>query len=157
MAAALLGPLVAALVLRRRRGVCLAACAYTVFVVHASFDWDWELPAVTVAGLWCGVALLAEPGSFRTVSVGGRRRAAAEIFARQLPGGFWERNDRFYVPKYFSTNWMLLILSDLGLTKKDKRVAAACEEWIQKFSKPDGGFAMEGSKTAHLCTTGQYG
>jgi hypothetical protein len=79
---------------------------------------------------------------------------AAEIFARQLPGGFWERNDRLYVPKYFSTNWMLLILSDLGLTKKDKRVEAACEEWIQKFSKPDGGFAMEGSKTAHLCTTG---
>jgi hypothetical protein len=78
-AAALLGPLVAAFRLRRRRGVCLAACAYTVFVVHASFDWDWELPAVTVAGLWCGIALLAEPGSFRTVS--GRAVRAAVVVA----------------------------------------------------------------------------
>ncbi len=78
----------------------------------------------------------------------------AEIFARQLHGGFWERNDRFYVPKYLSSNWMLLILSDLGLTKKDKRIAAACEEWMQKFAKSDGGFGMDGIKYSHLCTTG---
>ncbi len=73
----LLAPLVAAVRLRHRRGVCLAACGYTVFVVHAGFDWDWELPAVTVAGLWYGVALLAEPGSYRTL----RARAARPALA----------------------------------------------------------------------------
>jgi hypothetical protein len=61
---------VAAIRRRRRTGVCLAACAYTIFVIHASFDWDWELPAVTVAGLWFGVALMSDPGSFRRVSRG---------------------------------------------------------------------------------------
>jgi Flp pilus assembly protein TadD len=28
------------------------------FLVHAGVDWDWELPAVVVVGLLCGVALL---------------------------------------------------------------------------------------------------
>jgi O-antigen ligase len=35
-----------------------AAAAYAVFVVHAALDWDWELPAVTVAALFCGGSLL---------------------------------------------------------------------------------------------------
>jgi hypothetical protein len=83
-----------------------------------------------------------------------KRGWAADILVRQNPGGYWEGSERFYVPKYFSTNWMLLILSDLGLTKKDKRTALACEQWMQRFSKTDGGFAMEGSKASHLCTTG---
>jgi hypothetical protein len=49
---------------------------------------------------------------------------------------------------------MLLILSDLGLTKNEERIALACEQWMERFSKADGGFAMEGSKASHLCTTG---
>jgi len=68
MALVLLAPLLGAIRWRRRPGVCLAACAYAIFVIHASFDWDWELPAVTVTGLWFAVALLTEPGSFRRVS-----------------------------------------------------------------------------------------
>jgi hypothetical protein len=79
---------------------------------------------------------------------------AADILARQDPEGYWESKERFYTPKYLSTNWMLLILSDLGLTKKDKRIALACEQWMERFSKKDGGSAMEGSKASHLCTTG---
>ena len=74
-AAVLLGPLVAAVRLRRRPGVCLAAGAYAVFVIHASFDWDWELPAVTAAGLWCAAALLADAGSTpRDLRAGAARR-----------------------------------------------------------------------------------
>jgi O-Antigen ligase len=34
-----------------------AAGAYAAFAAHACVDWDWELPAVTLAGLFCGVAL----------------------------------------------------------------------------------------------------
>jgi hypothetical protein len=33
-----------------------AAGAYAVFLVHAGVDWDWELPAVTCAGLTAGIA-----------------------------------------------------------------------------------------------------
>jgi hypothetical protein len=36
-----------------------ATGAYTAFLVHAAVDWDWEVPAVTIAGLACGAALLS--------------------------------------------------------------------------------------------------
>ena len=79
---------------------------------------------------------------------------AAELLARQHPEGYWEGMDRFYVPKYSSTNWMLLILSDLGLTRKDRRIALASEQWMKRFSKADGGFGVDGAKSSHLCVTG---
>ena len=79
---------------------------------------------------------------------------AAEILATQNPGGWWVGEEALYRPKYLSTNWMLLILSDLGLTKEDPRIAKACDLWMSRFTKEDGGFAMDGGKRGHLCTTG---
>lgn len=79
---------------------------------------------------------------------------AAEILARQNPDGSWVSNERLYTPKYLSTNWMLLILSDLGLTKADPRISKACELWMKRFSRKDGGFAMDSSKLSHHCTAG---
>jgi len=55
--AALLTPLVAAVRARKRSLTPIAAGAYVAFLVHASVDWDWELSAVTLAGLLCGVAV----------------------------------------------------------------------------------------------------
>jgi hypothetical protein len=48
------------LALRRRLDPVTATAAggYVAFLVHAGVDWDWELPAVTLAGLFCGAALL---------------------------------------------------------------------------------------------------
>jgi len=58
--ALLLGaPLVA---VRRARSAPLAAAAcggYVAYLAHASIDWDWEVPAVTLTALFCGLALLA--------------------------------------------------------------------------------------------------
>jgi len=79
---------------------------------------------------------------------------AAEILARQNATGWWLRGENLYTPKYLSTKWMLLILSDLGLTKQDPRIAKACSLWIKKFSKSDGGFGMDSSKSSHLCVVG---
>jgi len=57
--AALAVPLVAAV--RAHTDVAAVATgAYVAFLVHAGVDWDWEMPAVTVAGLACGIAVLAE-------------------------------------------------------------------------------------------------
>ena len=79
----------------------------------------------------------------------------ADILAKQLSSGTWVREDRLYEPKYLSTNWMLLILSDLGITKNDPRIAKSCEVWIEKFSVSyDGGFGPDRSKRSHLCTAG---
>jgi hypothetical protein len=43
----------------RTRLVSVAFAAYVAFVLHAAVDWDWEVPAVMLSGLLCGVALLA--------------------------------------------------------------------------------------------------
>ncbi|MHB1867866.1 MAG: prenyltransferase/squalene oxidase repeat-containing protein [Nitrososphaerales archaeon] len=83
-----------------------------------------------------------------------KRGWAQEILAKQEPGGWWVDKESLYLPKYLSTNWMLLILSDLGLTKREDRVEKACNLWIRKFAKNDGGFAMESSKKGHVCTAG---
>jgi hypothetical protein len=58
LVAALGLPLVAAVRMRRHPLVPVAAAAYTVFLVHAIADWDWELAGVTLAALLCGLACL---------------------------------------------------------------------------------------------------
>ena len=78
---------------------------------------------------------------------------AGEILAMQSPAGWWVDGKNLYQPKYTSTNWMLLILSDLGVTKEDPRIAMACELWIKRFARKDGGFETGGTK-GHLCITG---
>ncbi|MEA2193576.1 MAG: hypothetical protein QOG42_10 [Solirubrobacteraceae bacterium] len=45
----------------RARGHPLVAAttgAYVAYLVHTGVDWDWELPAITLVALLCGVALL---------------------------------------------------------------------------------------------------
>jgi len=54
LALALAPPLVAAF----RSASAAAAGGYVAFLFHAGIDWDWEMPAVTVAGLLCGAAAL---------------------------------------------------------------------------------------------------
>jgi hypothetical protein len=54
----LLVPLAAALRARRHALLPTALAGYAVFLVHAGVDWDWEMPVVTLAGLFCAAALL---------------------------------------------------------------------------------------------------
>ena len=57
LAVMLLAPL--RLVIRHRFEpyVPAAAGAYAGFLVHAGLDWDWEMPAVVIAGLCCAAAV----------------------------------------------------------------------------------------------------
>jgi len=52
-------PLVAAVRARGRPLVPVAVGGYVAYLVHAAIDWDWQLPAVTLAALACGAACLA--------------------------------------------------------------------------------------------------
>ena len=82
---------------------------------------------------------------------------AKDILDKQDPAGFWVSDESLYRPKYLATNWMLLMLSDLGLTKEEPRVKKACELWMKRFAAKDGGFdsSAKGSpKYGHLCITG---
>ena len=82
---ALAVPLVAA---ARARGCPLAPAAlgaYVVFLIHAGIDWDWEMTAVTLAALSCGVALLlaarGEVAPVRRASVRAAGGAVAVLLA----------------------------------------------------------------------------
>lgn len=83
-----------------------------------------------------------------------KRGWAADILAAQEPGGWWVSRDSLYRPKYVSTNWMLLVLSDLGLTKAHPGIAKACDLWIERYAKGDGGFGGDTMKSSHLCIAG---
>jgi hypothetical protein len=51
-------PLVAGLP-SREPALTAAVASYWVFVIHAFFEWDWEMPVVTLTALAIGVAILA--------------------------------------------------------------------------------------------------
>jgi O-antigen ligase len=55
-----------------------AAGAYLAFLLHAGIDWDWEMPAVTLAGLFCGASLAISPQR-RTLLLSGAWRGAAFV------------------------------------------------------------------------------
>ena len=77
-----------------------------------------------------------------------------DILRARLPGGYWVDAENLYRPKYLSTNWMLLILSDLGLTKDVSWVAESAEMWRDAYARPDGGFDSPGAKKSELCLVG---
>lgn len=54
--------------------IVAATAGYLTFLIHAAVDWDWQQPAVTLAGLFCGAALLAaaRPGNAPELSPRGR-------------------------------------------------------------------------------------
>ncbi len=62
---------------------------------------------------------------------------AADILRLQKPDGRWASRPRgsLYGPKYNATNWMSLILSDLGLTKENAQVRKTAglffKEWMR--------------------------
>jgi hypothetical protein len=66
---ALAPPLLAAARARGRTLVPAAFGAYVAYLVHAIVDWDWELPAVTLAALACGAAILVSAREGKSVFV----------------------------------------------------------------------------------------
>jgi O-antigen ligase len=55
---ALLAPLYAAVRARREALVPALAGAYVAFLAHLAVDWDWQVTAVALTGLYCGAAIL---------------------------------------------------------------------------------------------------
>jgi len=83
-----------------------------------------------------------------------RRGWVASILADQQPGGWWLDPRSLYLPKYLSTNWKLLILSDLGVDRTLPGIRTSCEIWIRRFATRDGAFGPDGGTKGHLCTAG---
>ena len=53
-----------------------AAAGYLAFLLHAAIDWDWEMPATGLAGLFCGAALLVATRPHSRVGMSVWMRAA---------------------------------------------------------------------------------
>jgi len=51
-------PLVAGVRGRRHPLAAAAIAAYVAYLVHAFFDWDWQVPALTLLAVFCGVAVV---------------------------------------------------------------------------------------------------
>lgn len=76
---------------------------------------------------------------------------AAEVLAKRLPGAGWSDGASQYRPKYTSTHWMMLALSDLGLTRAVPEVRELCELWMEGFAAKDGSLGANGKGTPHYC------
>jgi hypothetical protein len=79
---------------------------------------------------------------------------AAEILARRDPGGWWANEKTIYRPKYISTNWNLLALSDLGATRSIPAIRASCELWMDRSPLKGGGVGGNSAGKGHHCFTG---
>jgi len=68
-----------------------------------------------------------------------KRGWAYDILKAQRPDGRWQSRPRgsLYGPKYTATNWMSLILSDLGLTKANPKVRRAAELFFKEWMSLD--------------------
>lgn len=79
---------------------------------------------------------------------------AAQILARRDPAGWWESPESLYRPKYLSTNWQLLILADIGLTREHPAIAESAQLWIQRFASKSGPLGAYAGGLPHHCVAG---
>ena len=76
---------------------------------------------------------------------------AAEILAERTPGKGWADGTSLYRPKYTSTHWKMMVLSDLGVTREETPVREACEYWMDGFAANGGGLGGNSKGTPHYC------
>ncbi len=79
---------------------------------------------------------------------------AKDLLDKQLPSGYWDNEKSRFEPTFHATFWMLLILSDLGLTKEAPGIEKASQLWMELNACADGGFSQSGQGKGHLCITG---
>jgi len=124
---------------------------------HRVLDWllEDDQPAVRYHTLR---ELLGRPETDSEVCEAKRRIPkvgwAAEILARRDPAGWWVREKSLYHPKYISTNWNMLALSDLGATRAIPAVRASCELWMDRSPLKGGGVGGFSKGNGHHCYTG---
>jgi O-antigen ligase len=102
-----------------------AAGAYLAFLLHAGIDWDWEMPAVTLSGLFCGGSLVVGARS-RARPLSGIGRAAALAALAGLAA--------FAVVAYRGNSALQASVEasakgELGRAQDDARTAARWNPW----------------------------
>ncbi|HEV2429566.1 MAG TPA: prenyltransferase/squalene oxidase repeat-containing protein [Thermoplasmata archaeon] len=83
-----------------------------------------------------------------------KRGWAHDLLKDRDPEGWWVDGGNLYLPKYLATNWKLLVLADLGLSRELPEIERSCRLWIDRFATEDGGFGISGGRRGHHCLTG---
>jgi hypothetical protein len=134
-------PLVAAVRARRSPFVAPALAGFVALAVHAGVDWDWEVPAVIIAGLTCaGVLLLADdargPGRW-TVGSGLRVVILGAIVSLSVLSFVTLTANR-----YLGQASAALDRSDATLAARDGRRAAHWTPWSTDALERQGDAAL---------------
>jgi hypothetical protein len=80
---------------------------------------------------------------------------AAALLEHQWPDGHWVTPGtsprELYRPKYIVTNWLAIVLADLGMTRKEPRIRRTAQLILDRWS-PKGG-DLDG-RSGEICVTG---
>jgi hypothetical protein len=79
---------------------------------------------------------------------------AKDILSCQSSEGIWESGEDLYYPKYTSTIWRFIVLSDLGVSARNSSMRKACELFLRDYVRSDGGLDSPGERRSELCVTG---
>jgi hypothetical protein len=85
----------------------------------------------------------------------GRDGWAASLLDHQWPDGHWvtpgTSGGELYRPKFIATNWLAIVLADLGMTRTDPRIRRTAELILDRWSPRDGDLSGRGGE---ICVTG---
>ena len=85
----------------------------------------------------------------------GREGWAESLLAFQWPDGHWvtpgTSDGELYRPKYIVTNWLAIVLADLGMTRKDPRIRRTAELLLDRWSRKAGDLS---GASGEVCVTG---
>jgi hypothetical protein len=85
----------------------------------------------------------------------GRTGWAASLLEPQFPDGHWVTTRStardLYVPKYIVTNWIAIVLADLGMTKRDPRIRRTAELIMDRWGARGNDLS---GRSGEVCVTG---
>jgi hypothetical protein len=82
-----------------------------------------------------------------------RRGWAADILSERTAGGGWTDGSSQYRPKFTSTHWRMLVLSDLGVTRDDPPIRELAEFWMRGFAAKGGMLGGNSVGSPHYCVS----
>ena len=79
----------------------------------------------------------------------------AEFLSFRQPEGHW--GQRFYQPKWTSTHYTILDLTNLAISPNNKEIRQSISQVIQKLKGPDGGiYPIGADKKSDVCLNGMF-
>lgn len=109
---------------------------------------EWLLEETDPGARYLTLGLLGSPSKSELAEAEEEahlRGPIARILNEMHPDGYWENDDHGYLPKYRSSAWSLILLSQLGAkAKMDPRIPKACSHYLDKALSINGQISATG-------------